>query len=197
VQGERYRVEVAPALGTIRFASVLFDYRRYVMPAPFYTVAARALHYGRYGSGGDDGRLVPLYLGYPTLVRGYDVNSFSARECGVTPAGGCPVFDGLLGSRIAVGNVELRFPLLRPFGVSQRMYGPLPAEVAVFADGGVAWRGGERPSLLGGARRGVSSAGVSLRVNLMGFAVGQFDTVRPFQRPEAGWVFQFSLAPGF
>jgi hypothetical protein len=31
----------------------------------------------------------------------------------------------------------------------------------------------------------------------MGFAVGQFDTVRPFQRPEAGWVFQFSLAPGF
>ena len=41
----------------------------------------------------------------------------------------CPAFDRLLGSRILVGNLEFRFPLLRPFGVSQRMYGPLPVEV--------------------------------------------------------------------
>jgi hypothetical protein len=30
-----------------------------------------------------------------------------------------------------------------------------------------------------------------------GFAVGQFDVVRPLQRPGAGWIFQFNLTPGF
>jgi outer membrane protein assembly factor BamA len=197
VQGERYRLEVAPAFGTIDFAGVLADYRRYVMPVSFYTIALRAMHYGRYGGGGDDARLVPLYLGYPTLVRGYDVNSFDPAECVQSGPSSCPAFDRLIGSRIAVGNVELRFPLLRPFGVTTRMYGPLPVEVAVFADGGVAWRAGERPSFAGGDRGGVASAGVTLRANLLGFAIGQFDMARPFQRPAAGWVFRFTLTPGF
>jgi hypothetical protein len=77
------------------------------------------------------------------------------------------------------------------------MYGPIPIEVAVFADGGVAWNRGERPSLLGGDRDGVSSAGLTFRVNLMGLAVAQIDVARPFQRPERGWMWGFTLAPGF
>jgi outer membrane protein assembly factor BamA len=167
------------------------------MPVPFYTLAARVIHYGRYGSGGEDPRLFPLYIGYPDLLRGYDVNTFDANECAPTATSECPEFDRLLGSRLLVGNVEFRFPLLRPFGVSQRMYGPLPVEAALFVDGGVAWNRGESPSFLGGARKGVSSAGVALRVNLFGFAVGEFDFSRPFQRPGKGWVFQFNLSPGF
>ena len=95
-----------------------------------------------------------------------------------------------MGSRLLVGNLEFRFPLLRPFGASQRMYGPIPVEVAFFADGGVAWNRSEKPSFLGGSRQGVGSAGVAFRVNLFGFAVGQFDIARPFQRPGQGWVFQ-------
>jgi outer membrane protein assembly factor BamA len=167
------------------------------MPVSFYTLAVRAVHYGRYGSGGEDSRLFPLYLGYPTLVRGYDVNSFDAAECVPNATSECPAFDRLLGSRLLVGNIEFRFPLLRPFGVSRRMYGPLPVELALFADGGVAWNRGEKPTMFGGARDGVSSAGVTLRVNLAGFAVGQFDFVRPLQRPGQGWIFQFNLTPGF
>lgn len=107
-----------------------------------------------------------------------------------------------------VGNVEFRFPLLRPFGVSQRMYGPLPVELALFLDGGVAWNGLSQSSALGTLgsvteprafrlRDGVSSAGVAFRVNLFGYAVGQFDFSHPFQRPGHGWIFQFDLAPGF
>jgi hypothetical protein len=34
-------------------------------------------------------------------------------------------------------------------------------------------------------------------VNFFGFAVGEFDVARPFQRPSGGWVFQFNLSPGF
>jgi outer membrane protein assembly factor BamA len=96
-----------------------------------------------------------------------------------------------------IGNVEFRFPLLRPFGVSGNMYGPVPVEVAFFADGGTAWNNGERPEVFGGGRGGVSSAGVAFRVNLFGFAVGEFDIARPLQRPGRGWQFGFNLMPGW
>ena len=208
VQGTRYRVEADPTFGSINYTGVLADYRRYFMPFPFYTLAGRLLHYGRYGSGAEDARLFPLYLGYPTLVRGYDVNTFENSDCVPNAVSFCPAFDRLLGSRILVGNVEFRFPLLRPFGVSQRMYGPLPVEVALFADGGIAWNSLTQAAALGSVgtvtqpqafklSNGVSSAGVALRVNFFGYAVGEFDFSRPFQRPGAGWVFQFNLAPGF
>jgi Tol biopolymer transport system component len=197
VQGQRYRFEAAPTFGTVNFTSMLADYRRYFMPASFYTLAARVMHYGRYGSGGEDQRLFPLFIGYPSLVRGYDVNSIGPDECVADATSDCPAFDRLLGSRMLVTNLEFRFPLLRPFGLSRGMYGPLPVEVGLFADGGVAWSRGDKPEIFGGNRRGVSSAGVALRVNLFGYAVGEFDVVRPFQRPGKGWVFQFQLAPGF
>jgi outer membrane protein assembly factor BamA len=197
VQGQRYRLEAAPSFGGINFTTVLADYRRYFMPVSFYTIAGRVMHYGRYGTGGEDDRLFPLYIGYPSLVRGYDVNSFGASDCLPTALSSCPAFDQLVGTRMLIGNLEFRFPLLRPFGASQGMYGPLPIEVALFADGGVAWARGERPEIFGGERRGVGSAGVAFRMNLFGFAVGEFDFARPFQRPGRGWIFQFSLTPGF
>ena len=77
------------------------------------------------------------------------------------------------------------------------MYGPLPVEIALFADAGVAWDSTNKPDIFGGSREAVSSAGVTLRANALGFAVLQFDFAHPFQRPGKGWVFQFSLAPGF
>ena len=143
-------------------------------------------------------------------MRGYNIGSFSASECPPTPTlnGACPVFDRLLGSRMLVGNVEFRFPLLRPFGASSGMYGPLPVEVAFFADSGVAWNNlsTSTTSVLFGTttaphpfklKDGVSSAGAALRVNVFGFAVGEFDIVKAFQRPNRGWTFQFNLTPGF
>ena len=96
-----------------------------------------------------------------------------------------------------VANLELRFPLLRPFGVTSAMYGPLPVEVALFTDAGVAWTKADRPTFWGGNRPPVASAGVTFRANLMGVAIGQFDFAYPFQRPGRGWVWSFSLTPGF
>ena len=196
VQGQRYRLEATPTFGTINYTGVLADYRRYLMPVSFYTIATRVLHYGRYGAGGGDERLFPLFLGYSSLVHGYDTNTFDARECVANATSACPKFDQLLGSRVLVGNLEFRFPLLRPFGVSQGMYGPIPVEVALFTDGGVAWDRGERPFKTDG-RKGVASSGLALRANLFGFAVGEFAFSRPWQRPAKGWVFQFNLTPGF
>ena len=197
ISGQRYRLEASPTFGALTFTNLLVDYRRYLMPAPFYTIAARVIHDGRYGSGGEDQRLFPMYLGYPALVRGYDINTFGPSDCVPSVVSQCPAFDRLLGSRMLIGNLEFRFPLLRPFGASSRMYGPIPIEVALFADGGVAWSHGQTPALFGGSREGVSSAGLALRANLFGYAVGQLDFSRPFQRPGSGWVVQFNLAPGF
>jgi Tol biopolymer transport system component len=197
IDGERARFEISPTVGSIDFTTALLDYRRYFMPARFYTIAGRVMHVGRYGAGGEDTRLLPLFLGYPDLMRGYGIGSYEAAECTVTAASDCPEFDRLIGSRLLVGNLELRFPLLRPFGVRSGMYGPIPVEVAFFADAGVAWMRADRPSFAGGDRRGVSSAGVTFRVNVFGFAVAQIDFARPFQRPGRGWVWAFSLTPGY
>jgi hypothetical protein len=196
VRGERYRMEVAPTFGTIRYVNVLADYRRYIMPVPFYTIAARVLHFGRYGAGADDPRVAPLYVGYPTLVRGYDSSEGITSECIGILSTGCREVEGMLGSRVAVGNLELRFPLLRPFGLSAGMYGPVPVEIALFIDGGLAWRAARPlPDAVGDGA--AWSSGLTFRTSALGLGLGQFDIVRPFRGPEAGWVFQFNLAPGF
>jgi hypothetical protein len=197
VAGQRSRFEVSPTFGDLRLTTALADYRHYFMPARFYTIAVRGLHYGRYGARGEDARLIPLFIGYPEFVRGYGVNSFEAGEC--QSSASCPTFDRLMGSRMMVGNLEFRFPLLRPFrGVGSNMYGPLPVEVAFFLDGGVTWNKGDKPSFFnGGTRKPVSSGGITLRTNLLGFAVAQIDYARPFDRPGRGWIWGFSLTPGF
>ena len=163
VAGSRSRFEVSPTFGDLRMTTALVDYRHYFMPARFYTIAVRGMHYGRYGAGGEDNRLIPLYIGYPEFVRGYGINSFQAGEC--RSASTCPTFDRLVGSRMLVGNIEFRFPLLRPFrGVDSNVYGPLPVEVAFFLDGGVTWRraNGRRSSIAGlesPSRAGASPSG--------------------------------------
>jgi hypothetical protein len=195
VDGERYRFEVAPVFGTLRHVSVLADYRRYIMPAPLYTIAARALHFGRYGSGGSDPRLTPLYLGSPALVRGYTLDSLVTSTCVAALAAECEEADQLLGNRIAVANLELRFPLLRPFGRTSNVYGPVPVEVALFGDAGLVWRRAQAPVI---REPGVAtSAGVTFRANVVGLGLGQFDIARRFRGPQHDWVLQFNLVPAF
>jgi Tol biopolymer transport system component len=198
ILGQRYRLEVDPTIGTLQFYNVLADYRRYWQPVRPFTVAGRLLHFGRYGRDAEDSlRMYPLYMGYQSLVRGYDYNSFSASECVATANDPCPVYDQLIGTRLLVGNLELRFPLFGALGLGHGYYGVFPAELAFFGDAGVAWHQGQSPAIFGGDRKLVTSAGVALRINLFGFAIGELDYVRPFQRPGKGWVWQLGLTPGF
>ncbi|HEY7613004.1 MAG TPA: BamA/TamA family outer membrane protein [Gemmatimonadales bacterium] len=199
ILGQRYRLEVSPTVGSIDYVGGLVDFRRYFMPARPFTIATRLLHYGRYGSGGEDPRLQPLFLGYSGLVRGYTFGSFDASECHppASDPNACPVFDQLLGTRMLVGNVELRFPLFGVLGIGSGYYGALPLDFTVFGDGGVAWESGIEPSFAGGDRKPVFSAGAGFRFNLFGFAVAEMNLVRPFDRPDKSWVWEFNLQPGF
>ncbi|HTD69615.1 MAG TPA: basic secretory protein-like protein [Gemmatimonadales bacterium] len=200
VLGQRYRLDVQQMTGSITTTTAIADYRRYLMPVRPWTIAARLLHVGRYGRDAEDPRLGPLFLGYPGLVRGYDNGSFDPNECpAATTPSGCPVFDRLLGSRMLLANAELRFPLFGVLGIGGGYYGAFPLEAAIFADAGVAWTQapGDKPTFLGGNRPGVSSAGVALRANLFGYAIGELDVVKPFQRPGKGWLIELNLIPGF
>jgi Tol biopolymer transport system component len=194
--GRRYRFEYSQLSGTLNYGGFLADYRRYFMPLRPFTFAVRGLHYGRYGGGGEDERLPPLFIGYQGLVRGYDYGSFDANECNSVDFSTCEAFDQLEGSRVAIASAEFRFPLLGLFS-RRSFYGPFPIELAFFGDAGVAWNSDTKPVFAGGDRQWVRSAGAALRVNLFGYAIAEFDYVRPFDRSRKGWIWQFGLTPGF
>ena len=197
LMGERFRFEASPTFGTLQFVTALADYRRYIMIKRPFTLAGRFMHVGRYGRDSEDPRMYPLFIGYPTLVRGYDIGSFTPGECGPV-AGQCPVFDQMVGSRFIVASAELRFPPFGLLGLGSSYYGFLPIDAAIFYDAGVAWTENQGAKIFGtGPRDVVKSAGVSFRMNLLGYAIGQMDVVRPFNRPLKNWIVRFSLTQGF
>jgi Tol biopolymer transport system component len=196
--GQRYRLEVSANQGSITYTTALADYRRYVRLPGKLTLAGRVLHFGRYGGGAEDSRLQDLSLGYAALVRGYSIDSFRASECGnrLQTYGDCPALDQLFGSRIAVANSELRLPLLGSYAAIPTRHVP-PVEAAVFYDTGAAWRKTETiPFFQTNSRHVVQSYGTSLRVNILGIAVGQMSYVYPIDRG-IGWHFEFALTSGF
>jgi Tol biopolymer transport system component len=214
IRGGRFRFEVSPILGDLQLVNVTADYRRYLHRYPF-TLALRGMHVGRYGPD-SEGTIFSRqnFLGYETLVRGYAYGSWGQEEC--RDAQGfydstCPAYARLWGSRLAVANAELRVPL---FGVEQ--YGLidfpfLPTELSFFVDGGLAWRSpdvcDESAQEIAcspvfewdapGQRTPVFSAGVSARVNVLGFLILETYYAYPFQRPLKGWHLGFNLAPGW
>jgi hypothetical protein len=192
--GARSRFEVSPTFGGVDFTSVVLDVRRYVMPVQPFTIAARLVHVGRYGGDAESGRLSPLFVGFPTFVRGYDVYSFDPHDC---DPGACIQLDDLEGSRMLVGNVEVRTPLVGMFK-GRIEYGHIPVDLIGFFDTGVAWRGSDAgPSSSFSDRPWVKSAGAGVRVNAFGFAVIEMSAAHAFDRPRDKWQFLFALQPGF
>ncbi|HYW06108.1 MAG TPA: BamA/TamA family outer membrane protein [Longimicrobium sp.] len=210
--GQRYRFEVAPTVGTLNFTQLTADYRRYIFLRPF-TLAVRGWHFGRYGR--DESRLNPIYLGYPSVIRGYSSGNVSEAcreelEARITTGAECGVLDQLVGSRFAVANAEIRFPLLRQVVVGSGIGLP-PVEGFGFVDAGTAY--GDQRTREGGVlrtrpnfRRGIptdpadrglfTSAGVGARINLLGYVIVEGVYVNALDRP-TGWHWQFSLQPGF
>jgi len=198
ILGQRYRLELSPRLGSLNYNNVLADFRKYVMPFEPVTLAGRVLHFGRYGSDAEDVRLNELYLGFGSLIRGYNDGSFSFEECGdaFDETGDCPVFDQLFGSRLALANLEMRVPLLGYFGIIESPGIP-PLDLAVFFDAGTAWTKEADSELFGGERKVVTSHGIAARLNLLGLFIVELDYVHPNDRPLKGWYWQLNLVPAF
>ncbi|MFO7302013.1 MAG: peptidase S9 [Acidobacteriota bacterium] len=195
--GARSRFEIGRTGGTINYTSVLADWRRYYMPVRPWTIAVRALHYGRYGRDAEHDQIVSLYAGYPEFVHGYGIGTFTAAECLRGVAGAeCDVFANLLGSRMAVVNLELRAPVPGLFR-GELEYGRVPLDLVLFADAGLTWTSDELPAFAGGTRHPVRSVGGAVRINVFGLLPVELAVSHPFDRAERGVRWQVGIRQGF
>lgn len=171
--GQRYRLALSPSVGDIDVITTAVDYRRYWMPASPFTLAVRAQHVSRAGSGATDARLLPLVWTLRDLVRGYDVSD-----------------DLLRTRRYSAASMELRAPIPGVFRRELR-YGAVPLEAFLFGDWGrftTGVAGSDSPRTLG-------SAGIGTRVRVAGF-VFEFAAARAFAE-RTGWRLALNFRPGF
>jgi hypothetical protein len=192
VLGDRSRFEISSTFGELSVTRLLLDHRRYFMPVRPYTIATRLVHLGQYGRDADDPRVLPSFLGSRQFLRGYGWGSI---RCQVDDHGECAALEELLGSRLLVGNIEVRAPLL---GIRNRelRYGPLPVEGFLFADTGLVWARSAAFTATGRERRLVGSFGVGARINAFGMPL-EFAAVRAMSAPARGWSFDVSFKQGF
>ncbi|HZS61923.1 MAG TPA: DPP IV N-terminal domain-containing protein, partial [Gemmatimonadaceae bacterium] len=203
ISGRRYRLEFEPAIGVEHWTEYAIDYRRYVpIVFDYVTLAMRAMGDLSFGAGEN---FIPKYIGNPYFLRGYDRDNFYTGG-GCTPEAGQAAscnLNELFGSRVAVGNLELRFPLVRdiPVGFLPVV---LPAlDGLIFADVGMAWSRGQtiylqRPRNYNEAlqRYPLASYGAGLRLNLYNIAVLRWDYAIPLSIHGSGY-WRWSIGPSF
>lgn len=207
--GRRSRFEYAPSFGGWRFHQFLGDYRRYDQLVGPIVFASRLMFFGRFGR---DDRQFPIFLGNTELIRGYTAGSFRRNECLIDLGGsvtGCSALDQLIGSRIAVANLELRFPLISNLTLGVLPVRLPPIEGALFFDAGMAWdrrhsltdgtvvwrrAGGENADVV---RQPLRSWGASIRGNLLGFLILRADYAKPLDRPGKSAYWTLSIGPTF
>ncbi|WP_017731883.1 PD40 domain-containing protein [Nafulsella turpanensis] len=203
VKGHRFRIGAETYFGELNFSSVLADYRRYFFLNPF-TVAFRGYHYARYGSDAESNRLMPLFIGFPTLIHGYEnVNLGGRRDI----YGNTFSINELTGSRILVSNVEFRVPLTGPKRLALIGSRYLFTELNFFFDGGIAWDSNSSDIKFNAEevnandpteRAPVFSTGVGLRINVFGQLIIEPYYAFPLQRQDiSGGTFGINFSPGW
>jgi dipeptidyl aminopeptidase/acylaminoacyl peptidase len=199
LSGKRLRLQASAQSGTWQFMDYLADYRRYdPILFGFLTVATRLM---TSQSVGRDERIFPKWIGRPDFIRGFSRELYGDATCETAPGNptGCSATQ-LLGSRVAIGNVELRFPLLRQAALGLLPVGLPPIEAALFYDAGMAWQGGQalsvnRPANYDWTKQRflLRSWGYGVRMNLFNFAFLRYEYAYPMdqpgRRPFGTWFF--------
>jgi Tol biopolymer transport system component len=203
VIGRRYRFQVSPSIGNLKWVEGLADYRRYD-PIIFNTITVATRLLSSVSVGRDEDTFLK-YIGRPEYVRGYDNANFSGYECtSYIGAGANCETEQLVGSRVAVFNAEVRFPLIRRFDIGTLPIGLPPIEALIFYDAGLAWSKGQTVSLSKPDnydftlnRFPLRSYGIGLRVNLFNIAILKWDYAKPLDTPDRKPNWTFSLGPSF
>ena len=208
LHGFRYRLGAEQYFGTYNFTALNIDLRKYHRFKPI-TLAARVYSYMRMGE--DSDRLYNIYIGYPYMVRGFESNTFGPNS----KIG----YNDLSGSRMVVGNFEVRLPFTGPEQLAVLPSGFLFSDLNFFIDGGLAWRsnstikwnktdedlitetvnGRTYSSYDPSVTMPVFSAGVSLRVNLFGAMILEPYYAIQLNNPtrEKFGTFGLNFAPGW
>lgn len=203
IMGRRFRLQVTPVTGSYQWIEYLADYRRYDPVIFNYLTLATRLYTDL--SIGRDEEAFPKYIARPDFVRGYDRNSSFYLSCPVVGANptNCSAVQ-LLGSRVAVANIEARFPLLRRVELGFAPVSLPPVDGLFFYDAGLAWSSGQkvfgtRPSEFDVSRDRypVRSYGAGLRINLFNYAILRWDYAVPVDQNGRKGVWTWSLWPSF
>jgi Tol biopolymer transport system component len=201
VMGRRMRFQASHSVGKINFSDFLADYRRYD-PIIFNTLTFATRFLSSISVGPDEG-FFPKYIGRPDFVRGYDRANFNFYDCTSVIGAQAQCNNAqLAGSRVAVANAELRFPIIRRFDVGSA-FGLPPVDGLIFYDAGLAWSKGQTPHL-GRApdnndptinRYPLTSWGAGLRVNLFNLAILRWDYARPLSSDrKPNWTFSLGAS---
>ncbi len=202
MNGHRSRYQVEKYFGAANIFTTLIDYRQYFFIKPL-GLAFRLYNYGMYGSDAEDGVIPPLYIGYPTLLRGYEKFSRSNTEA----------FDEntfnislLSGSKIALANAEIRLPLTGPERLALIKSKWLLTDLNMFFDAGLAWNSDSKitfkpvsvSNMDSNVRYPLLSTGVSIRLNLLGYVVIEPYYAFPLQNGGfSNGVFGLNFVPGW
>lgn len=204
ISGRRYRFQVEPNIGGLRWTEYTADYRRYVpILFNFLTIAWRVQT--SLAVGPDEEVVSEKYIGRADFVRGYDREQFTSQFCGgVTGQQSACSATELLGSRVAFSNVELRFPLVRRFDLGLLPISLPPVDGLFFYDAGVAWSRDKSVSLRRPEnydetkhRYVLRSYGAGIRLNLFGFALVRWDYSIPLDRPSKKGYWMWTLGQSF
>jgi Tol biopolymer transport system component len=200
LSGYRYRFQVDKMFSELHNWNILLDYRKYFFKKPF-SFAFRTIHYGRYFGSTD--MLYPLFIGNNYYIRGYTYNTFNKIDLSKENRLN---INSLAGDKILLANTEIRFPFTGPERLSLIKSDYFYSDLVLFFDGGIAWKNDfpweDESNIklswtpIEGARIPVFSTGLSLRINLFGYAILEPYIAMPLQIKEVPYVFGFSISGG-
>lgn len=194
LKGWRYRFGVEQYFGDYSFQALLADARKYFYVKPI-TLAVRGLGYLRAEKYVENAFSVqyPLFASSSYFVRGYDRNVFSTEED--------PYFlQRTIGSKLLVGNFEVRLPFTGPRRLSVIKSNFLISDLNLFFDAGLAfYEFDELKKSSANYHEPIFSTGASLRVNLFGYLVLEPYLALPLTAPksERTWRFGLNFIPGW
>lgn len=196
LNGWRYRIGVEQFFGAYNFSTLLLDGRRYFYFKPA-TFAIRGLGYGRFwGNANNTDEVYPLFAGNPFFVRGY-TNSFVYNEAP-------ELVEQMAGSKLLIGNVELRLPFTGPRQLALIPVNFLLTDLNLFFDAGLGFfelddLKSTGPNEFFVQHKPLLSTGVSLRVNVFGALVLEPYWAYPISAPKEvrRGVFGLNLLPGW
>ncbi len=210
ISGKRWRAEATSNMGSWQYMDYLVDARNYI-PILFNYITFATRFTASVSAGRDELRF-PKWIGRPDYVRGYnreDLGSFTCTGLPSDTGQSCSNVE-TIGSRVAVANAELRFPIIRRYGSRTNLLGGFPPlDGLFFYDAGVAWSGpsnGQPGQTVRWSapqdydftleRQVLKSAGFGLRLNLFNIAIIRWDWAKPLSRPGAKgygtWFFGYS-----
>lgn len=195
--GKRWLVSFAPAVPIsgkdVDRVTSYFDFRKYFQLWERNTFAVRFV--GAVSNGADPRQFV---VGGPSTLRGWDIFDFEDVD-----ADGDPTHPNLLGNKMALMNVEYRFPFVDALIIGwPGRWGIGGVQGATFFDVGAAWADEIKLTRGDGALLRLdelrADVGFGIRTRV-GYLPLKFDWAwkTDLSRVESGTQFHFSIAPQF